>query len=94
MKVEDFLGRQLLNERLVDEPIAGQPLVEWIGNHRVLIENHRGIKAFSICEVIVGVKCGCYKVIGQNLGVAQMSKHSLVITGSIEAVQYYGGRIG
>lgn len=94
MKVEDFLGRQLLNERLVDEPIAGQPLVEWIGNHRVLIENHRGIKAFSICEVIVGVKCGCYKVIGQNLGVAQMSKHSLVITGCIEAVQYYGGRIG
>ena len=94
MKVEEFLGRQLLNERIGAEPIAGHPLVEWIGNHRVLIENHRGIKAFSMHEIIVCVKCGCYKVIGQNLNIAQMSKHSLVITGSIEAVQYYGGRMG
>ena len=91
MKLKNVLKLQMLDEQFRSEPLGGQPLVEWVGNHRVLIENHRGIKVFSMCEVNVCVKCGCYKVIGQNLSVMHMSKHSLVITGSIEAVQYYGG---
>ena len=84
-------GRYLL-ERLADEadlseaPLPGQPIVEIAGDHRVLIENHFGVKAYSRESILVNVKFGCVCVCGCGLELLRMSKEQLIIRGRIDSV--------
>ena len=69
----------------------GQPLVEILGNCRVIIENHCGITGYGPNEIRVRLKRGVYFVCGAGLKIAQMNHHMLVITGRIESVRFWGG---
>lgn len=85
-------------ERLADraeletESMPGVPLVEIIGTGRVLIENHRGVKAYSREKIVIGTKSGCVSVCGCSLELMRMSKERLIICGRIDAVHLERGR--
>ena len=72
-------------------PIPTIPLLELAGNHRVMIENHCGVHAYSDTQICVRIPKGWYTVTGQNLSLAYMSRCQLVIAGSIFSVQVERG---
>lgn len=84
-------GRYFL-ERLADEtelgaePIPRQPVIEIVGDRRVLIENHYGVKGYSREQIIVNVKFGCVHVCGCGLELVRMTSEQLIIRGRIDAV--------
>lgn len=73
------------------KPIMKIPLVELAGQHRVLIENHLGVVAYSLEEIQVKVCYGKLSVVGQCLKFMQINKEQLVITGQIESIHLFGG---
>jgi len=74
------------------EAVPGVPLVEIVSRHRVLIENHRGVMAYSSVEICAKVKYGLVCVCGKELQLARMTKEQLVITGIIEQIRLMGGK--
>ena len=78
---------------LADEVIPGQPVVELLGEGRVLIEGHKGVAAYSDQEITVKTRLGVIRISGSNLKLTSMSVYRLVISGSISCV-YLAGRKG
>ena len=78
---------------LMDEVVPGQPVVELLGEGRVLIEGHKGVSAYSDQEIEVKTRLGFVKISGCNLKLTNMSTYRLVISGSISCV-YLVGRKG
>lgn len=68
------------------EPLPGQPVVEILGDNRVLIEKHRGVWQYSCRCVSVGTAFGSVSVCGTGLELMHMSKEQLVIFGKIDSV--------
>ena len=93
-------GRGNWMERLAEEmemdelSLPGRPLVEICGDHRVLIENHRGVSRFGVDGICVRVAYGEIAVRGCNLELAKMTREQLLICGRIEGVTLLrrGGR--
>ena len=72
--------------------LPGRSLIEIVGSDRILIENHKGIIAYT-CEVIrVRTADGIVSVCGSNMAIQCMSKFQLVVTGCIRAVTMETGR--
>ena len=57
-----------------------------IGNHRILIENHRGILDFSGESVRLATSGGPLSVIGQDLSLSEVRENALIIHGRIRQV--------
>ena len=49
---------------LETEPMPAQPIVEIAGDQRVLVENHRGIIAYSTEKILVNVAFGAVCICG------------------------------
>lgn len=77
---------------LPGEPLPGQPLVELAGEHRVLIENHRGVTEYGGSEIRAKVSYGQLCICGSELKLACMTKDQLVITGNINSITLIRGR--
>ena len=71
---------------LNSETPPGLPLVEVVGEGRVLIENHMGVNAYEDCQIRVKVKFGQIVVCGRSLTLCRMTKDQLLISGSIDSV--------
>lgn len=69
----------------------GYPLIEIFADRRVLIENHKGLRAYGTEKVMVSSKIGCICVEGRSLSIANMTGHQLVICGKILAVHLERG---
>ena len=74
------------------EPLLRLPLVEIVGQKRVLVENHQGVVQYSAIQIGIKVSYGRICVCGRGLKLLQMSKERLVITGCIDGIQMHGGR--
>ena len=93
-------GRGNWMERLAEEmemdelSLPGQPLLEICGEHRVLIENHRGVSRYGVEGICVRVSYGEIAVCGCNLELTRMTKGQLLIHGRIDSVTLIrrGGR--
>lgn len=72
---------------IAGEPLPLQPLVELAGDRRVLIEQHRGVTAYSAERICVKVRYGIVAVSGHGLRLGQMTRARLVIFGRIDAVE-------
>lgn len=84
MQKKKFFIQQLLDRsNLTEENIPGNPIVELLGESRVLIENHRGITEYGLSRICVQVNYGFLCVIGGNLKLRHVTKHKLLITGEI-----------
>lgn len=93
MKLENEMFHRIgFGSEMPAEAFLKVPIVEMLGNKRVLIECHRGVMAYSGCEISVRTECGTYSVRGNKLEIAKMTKFQLVITGNIESVSICNGR--
>lgn len=88
MKRQKDVMKRLAGFRdMSDDVLPGVPLVEITGDHRVLIEHHRGVVAYGCHEICVRVRYGILSVSGSALNLARMTKDQLVICGCIENVR-------
>lgn len=87
MKREKIFEKLVLSVDLSEEPIPGLPLIEILGNRRVLIENHLGICGYTECELRIKTKLGEICVFGNHLELSKMTKEQLIIGGEIESVK-------
>lgn len=71
--------------------MPGLPLVELMGNCRMLIENHRGLVCYDTKEVCVKVKGGMLRVTGRDMTVCNMTACALVIKGHISSLECLEG---
>lgn len=71
---------------LEGEPLPGQSIVEIAGDRRVLIENHGGVKEYSMERISVHVKYGYVIICGCGLELICMTKEQLIISGRIDTV--------
>lgn len=77
---------------LVEESVPREPLVELLGEGRVLIENHKGVTQYCTEAIQVCVSFGAIRVVGCNLRLRLMTEHKLVIYGTIGSVELIRGR--
>lgn len=79
---------ELLADRteLETEPMPAQPIVEVAGDQRVLVENHKGVSAYSTDRIVINVSFGTVCVCGCGLRLIRMTKEQLVIRGNVDAV--------
>ena len=71
--------------------VPGVPLIEIIADHRVLIENHRGVHRYTREQICVQTSLGMIRIDGKKLFLEKMSKDQLTIIGKIDAVSLYRG---
>ena len=89
-------GKEMV-ERITDvaartgEPILKQPLLELCGEHRVLIEHHKGVGRYSPEEINVKVRFGAITIEGTCLEICRMTVDQLVITGNIHTITLMKG---
>lgn len=66
------------------------PIVELVGQGRLLIENHQGVLSYSTNEIKIKVSYGCVMVAGSDLQLMEMSRVKLAICGRIDGIQLLG----
>lgn len=81
-----FLERFPVLTDLPGEPIPGQPIIELLGEHRVLIEKHKGVRQYCGQCVSVGMCFGEVRVHGASLELMHISTDQLIISGRIEQI--------
>ena len=86
MKGEQIWERRTDGADLYEETMPGQPIVEIAGYRRVLIEHHKGVKAYNRERITVKVRFGFVHICGNCLEICRMSRERLVIRGNIEGV--------
>lgn len=86
MKRRNVLEQMLIKAELPGEVLPGMPLIEIVGNGRVLIEKHAGVCSYNQCEIAVNIRNGCVRVCGEKLELTQMTRDQLVIIGKISSV--------
>ncbi len=69
-----------------------QPLIEVLGQKRVLIENYNCVLDYQPSRVEVKVCYGSICICGRDLILRYMSCERLVVFGCIDSVLLYGGR--
>lgn len=79
---------ELLADRaeLETEPMPAQSIIELAGDQRVLVENHRGVSAYSSERILINVGFGTVCICGCGLRLIRMTKEQLVIRGRIDTV--------
>lgn len=66
------------------------PILELVGQRRLLIENHQGVLAYAPNEIKIKVSYGCITVVGNELQLMEMSRVKLAICGRIDGLQILG----
>lgn len=82
-RIMEFLADRA---ELEAEPMPAQPIVEIAGDQRVLVENHKGVSAYSSERILINVSFGTVCICGCGLRLIRMTKEQLVIRGRIDAV--------
>ena len=84
-------GRQWLSRAvgMLELPAEafGETRVELVGRRQVVIDNHRGLVAFSPQEVVVSTPAGRLVVTGQGFVIDAIRPDRLRIAGRIEEVR-------
>ncbi len=88
----NFFDRAALGADLPAETAPTQTLIEIAGEHRVLVENHKGVTVYGCNRIHIKSTYGLVCVCGNNLKLARMTKQQLVITGRIEGVSLLRGQ--
>ena len=86
MKEQKIINRFTSIADLQDEPLPGLPLVEIIGDCRVLIERHMGVTEYGKEKIVVKAKCTQICVCGTEMELIKMTNSLLVIKGTIFSV--------
>lgn len=68
------------------EPIPGKFLLELLGEGRILIENHKGVREYGTDKIGIKSDFGVVSIQGKQLELCQMSKERLIISGKIGCI--------
>lgn len=68
---------------LPGEAMPRQPILEIVGDRRVLIENHMGVTEYTLEKIRIRMNYGEVCICGSGLQLARMSRDQLVISGRI-----------
>ena len=80
--------QQILDKTdLSDECIPGKPVIELLGDCRVLVENHIGILEYGWDRIGIRVCYGVITVVGRNLQLRRMSGGKLLVEGKIDGIE-------
>lgn len=71
---------------LAGETIPGIPVVELLGDQRVLVEGHQGVTEYSTDQIGVKLTWGCLCIRGCGLHLRIMTRERLVVSGRIDAL--------
>ncbi len=83
----DHLWERLARQTdLQEELFPGQTLVELLGQGRVLVEGHRGVREYSRERIGVKVSYGILCVCGSGLELRCMTREKLIIAGRIDGI--------
>lgn len=86
------MKRSLLFHPLKDGEINPiMPIIELLGDGRVLVERHKGVLGYSRQRVCVKLSFGVLVVGGCSLEISRMSKTQIVISGRILELQIKRG---
>ena len=69
---------------LPKEILLHLPLISFIGQEEVTIENYKGILEYSEETVRIGTAAGVLRLEGQRLCLKQLSAECMVVTGRVE----------
>ena len=69
---------------LTKEILLHLPLISFIGQEEVTIENYKGILEYSEETVRIGTAAGILRLEGQGLCLKQLSAERMVVTGRVE----------
>lgn len=72
-------------------PRTDRPLIEILGDRRVLIEHHKGVSVYESTLMQVKVCFGFLEILGSDLTISCMSVDRLVIIGKIEGMRILRG---
>jgi sporulation protein YqfC len=86
-KGRNYFENMITKTSLTMEAVSWQPVVEIVGDKRVLVECHQGVLAYSKEQIRVKVRYGCLCICGCSLEMLHMSKEKLIISGRIDSVQ-------
>lgn len=86
MRRKYILERMTQAAAMAGEPLLRQPLLELCGEHRVLIEHHKGIGEYSAETVSIHVRFGNIRIFGSDLVICKMTADQLVVTGNIDRI--------
>lgn len=92
MAKSGFVEKVIHSFHLDSEPLPRQPLLELLGDRRILIENHCGICEYGNERIVVRVRKGRIGINGKQLSLSFISRERLIITGCIEAVMLHRGQ--
>lgn len=85
-----ILGKRIrdlmFGQELSGESMPWHTVTELVDNKRLLVENHRGIIAYSCEKILIKLPFGRLCVSGCELNVACMTKTQLVINGTISSI--------
>ncbi len=80
---------ETLAERLeLPREALGALLVTAVGQHRLLIENHRGIALYSDVCLRLNAAGGCFAVYGDGLRIRALGGRLLAIEGTIRSMEW------
>lgn len=91
MRSRDVMDRMTEGAFRTRELIVKQPLLELCGEHRILIENHNGVEAYSSERINVKTRSALIRITGSNLEICRMSVAQLVIIGNIKEITLFKG---
>ena len=91
MAKKNWAQRLMTCADLAGEVQPGMPVVEILGDQRILIERHSGVTQYSNQEISVKISYGCIQITGSRLELASMTKSQLVITGRIDSLSLERG---
>jgi sporulation protein YqfC len=77
---------------LPEDLLLDLPRLTLVGDVQLLVENHRGIRAFRPERVVIVTARGPLVVEGDELVIGAVDPESVVVTGRIARIAYGGGR--
>ena len=82
--------RKIQQFRQRENVLSVLPILELVGQRRLLIENHDGVLSYAPNEIKIKVCYGCVIVDGNDLQLMEMSRVKLAICGRIDGLQLLG----
>ena len=83
----NILSRVIAAADLEADLTPGIPVVELVGNSRILIENHLSVLCYEKEKICVKMKYGYLRICGNELVIGRMAKCQLVIMGEVQSIQ-------
>ena len=73
---------------LPKEIMLNLPLISMVGREEVTIENYKGILEYGEEMVRISTAAGILRLVGKNLCLKQLSAECMVITGTVEKLDF------